>query len=63
MRSWSSLPSSLMRRAFSAICSCLHPYATARSKAISVVGVANTTRFLHSVFNQGAVLFQRRTEE
>ena len=41
--SYRVFPRLLIFWAFSAISSCLHPYATARSKAIKVVGVANIT--------------------
>jgi len=40
MRLKSSLPSALISVAFCASFSCRHPYATARSSAINVVGVA-----------------------
>src|SRR5206468_1536480 len=44
MRSYSCFPSSLICSAFLAICSWRHPKAIARRSAISVVGVATTTR-------------------
>src|SRR4051812_4542080 len=43
--SYRFFPRSLILRAFSSIASCCQPYATARSSAISVVGLAGMTRF------------------